>query len=402
MPIGIRALTSAALAIGMAEFVIVGILPQIAQDMQLSLATAGLTVSIYALAVAVAAPLLTALTGRIGRKRLILGLMALFIVANTLSALAPGFATLLLGRILSGAVQGVFYSVATVVAAGLVPKARAGQAIATMFTGITLALISGVPLGTFVANAFGWRATFLAVTGIGGLSMLALALLLPREIEKPAALPFAEQMAVVLKPRLALLFAITLVGYGGSFVAFTYLSPILARFTGLSPNGIGTLLFFYGIAVAIGNLLCARAADRSGAMPVLLAIYAVMALALFLLIPAAGNLWTVTPLVMIWGIVAFGSVSILQLYAVNQAGLIAPRAVNATSSMNISAFNLGIALGAGGGGWVVDHLGLGLTGPVAGVVVLAGLGLAALSGLLDRRHCAALRAGNGGSCPEPG
>jgi len=400
MPIGVWALTAAALAIGMAEFVIVGILPHIASDTGVSLATAGMTVSIYALAVAVAAPLLTALTGRIDRKKLVLGLMVLFMAANILSALAPSFGLLLVGRILSGAVQGVFYSIATVIAAQLVPREKAGQAIATMFTGITLALISGVPLGTFIANFFGWRATFGAVTAIGLVSFLALARLLPHDLVRPEPVSFIEQMSVVLKPRLALLFAITLVGYGGSFVAFTYLSPILEKFTGMTPNGIGTLLFFYGVAVAIGNLVCARIADRVGAMPVLLGIYAVMAAALIALIPFAGNLWTVTPVVIIWGIVAFGSVSILQLYAVRQASLLAPRAVNATSSMNISAFNLGIALGAGGGGWVVDHFGLDLTGPVAGIVVLAGLALAVISAGIDRRHCAALRAGNGGDCPE--
>lgn len=400
MPIGVWALTAAALAIGMAEFVIVGILPSIAQDTHVSLATAGLTVSIYALAVAVAAPLLTVATGRANRKTLVLGLMVLFIIANTLSALAPNFDTLLLGRILSGAVQGVFYSVATVVAAQLVPRDKAGQAIATMFTGITLALISGVPLGTFIANAFGWRATFWAVTAIGLVAALALAKLLPHDIERPAPATIAEQLAVVFKPRLALLFAITCVGYGGSFVAFTYLSPILETFTHLTPNGIGTLLFVYGVAVAIGNLACARLADRIGAVPVLLGIYAVMALVLLLLIPMAGALWTAAPLVIIWGIVAFGSVSILQLYAVRQAALIAPRAVNATSSMNISAFNLGIALGAGAGGYVVDHGGLAMTGPIAGLVVLAGLLLAILSAMIDRRHCARLRQDNGGLCPE--
>jgi len=400
MPIGVWALTAAALAIGMAEFVIVGILPQIASDTQVSLATAGLTVSIYALAVAVAAPLLTAVTGHFDRKKLVLALMVLFMVANTLSALAPDFSTLLAGRVLSGVVQGVFYSIATVIAANLVPRDKAGQAIATMFTGITLALISGVPLGTFLANAFGWRATFVAVTGIGLLSFFALMRYLPNDIERPAPASVVEQLAVVFKPRLALLFAITCVGYGGSFVAFTYLSPILESFTGMTPNGIGTLLIFYGIAVAIGNLVCARVADKVGAMPVLLGIYGVMALVLLLLIPMSGSLWTMVPLVMVWGIVAFGSVSILQLYAVGQASLLAPRAVNATSSMNISAFNLGIALGAGGGGLVVDHLGLGLTGPVAGVVVLVGFALALVSATLDRRHCARLRARHGGECPE--
>lgn len=147
MSIGVWALTAAALAIGMAEFVIVGILPQIAKDTDVSLAAAGLTVSIYALAVAFAAPLLTAMTGALDRKKLVQGFMILFMIPNRLSALAPTFNILLIGRILSGMVQGVFYSVATVVAAQLVPKEKAGQATATMFTGITLALISGVPLG---------------------------------------------------------------------------------------------------------------------------------------------------------------------------------------------------------------------------------------------------------------
>ncbi|WP_409420094.1 MFS transporter [Pseudaeromonas sp. ZJS20] len=400
IPLGLLALAIAALAIGMAEFVVVGILPTIAQDMQVPLPSAGLIVSIYALAVAVAAPILTTLTGRLDRRRLAAGLMAVFVVANLVAYFAQDFTTLLTSRVLAGAVQGVFYSMATIVAASLVPKERAGEAIAIMFSGLTIALVSGVPLGSFLSEAFGWRSAFLLVSGVGGLAALAILLGLPKHSERPAAARIRDQLKVVLVPRLLLIFAITCIGYGGAFIAFTFLSEILQRVTGFSLNQVGLVLVLYGLAVTVGNMWCAKLADRKGSVPTLFGILAILTAVLAVLDRVAPHPYAMVPVVMLWGAVAFGSIPVLQLYIVQQAKRLAPASLDAASSMNISAFNAGIALGAWAGGEVVLSSGVMATGPVAAGVVAISLVLVLVSGWLDRRDCAAERARFGGRCAD--
>ncbi|WP_329740487.1 MFS transporter [Dyella sp. A6] len=390
----------AALAIGMAEFIVVGILPAIATDMQVSLPRAGMIVSVYAVAVAVAAPLLTALTGRMDRRWLAAGLMGVFVVGNLVAYFAPDFATLLVSRALAGAVQGVFYSMATVVAASLVPKARAGEAIAIMFSGLTIALVSGVPLGAFITEAMGWRAAFLMVSVVGALAALVIMLFLPKNIERPAPAHIRDQFKVVLVPRLVLVFAITCIGYGGAFIAFTFLSDILQRVTGFSQNQVGAVLVAYGAAVTVGNMWCAKLADRKGAVPTIFGILAVLTLMLSLLSLVAPHPYAMVPVVMVWGAVAFGSIPVLQLYVVQQAKRLAPTSLDASSSMNISAFNAGIALGAWAGGIVVARSGVMATGPAAAAVVAVSVLLVLVSGWLDRRDCAAERARHGGRCAD--
>ncbi len=185
MPIALYALAAAAFAIGMAEFVVVGILPAIATDMNVDIPTAGQLVSLYALGVAVAAPLLTALTGRMDRRVLSVGLMVIFVAANLIAWLADSYTMLLVGRVLAGAVQGVFYSMATVLATNLVKKEKSGQAIGIVFMGLTVALVSGVPLGTFLTEIFNWRAAFLFICALGLASAVAQWILLPKKIERP-------------------------------------------------------------------------------------------------------------------------------------------------------------------------------------------------------------------------
>lgn len=227
MPLALLALTISAFAIGTTEFVIVGLIPTIAADLGVSLPSAGLLVSLYALGVAVGAPVLTALTGKLPRKTLLLSLMALFTVGNLLAWLSPGYEALIAARVLTGLAHGVFFSIGSTIATGLVPKEKAASAIATMFSGLTVALVTGVPLGTFIGQHFGWRATFLAVAALGVVAIAGSLLFVPRKLAHSRPASLLQQLAVLRQPRLLLVYAMTAVGYGGTFVAFTYLAPML-------------------------------------------------------------------------------------------------------------------------------------------------------------------------------
>ena len=386
MPIALYALAAAAFAIGMAEFVVVGILPAIATDMNVDLPTAGQLVSLYALGVALAAPLLTAATGRIDRRLLSVGLMICFVIANLVAWYASNYTMLLVGRVLAGMVQGVFYSMATVLAANLVAKEKSGHAIAMVFTGLTVALVSGVPLGTFLSELFDWRATFLFISILGLASAVAQWIFLPKRIERPEPAKLIEQLSVIAVPRMLLVFLITCLGYGGAFIAYTYLSEMLQKVTGFTASGVSVVLIFYGIAVTLGNIYCAKLADRKGPIKALVIMFAVLSIVLAFIAPSASNPYTMVPLVMVWGAMAFGSIPVLQLYVVQQAEKYAPKSVDAASSMNISAFNSGIALGAWVGGIVVAQYDLLATGFAAAVVVASSILLVLWSGYLDKRH----------------
>lgn len=384
MPIALLALTISAFAIGTTEFVIVGLLPTIAADLGVNLPSAGLLVSLYALGVAVGAPVLTALSGKVPRKTLLVSLMVLFTLGNLLAWKAPGYESLVVARILTGLAHGVFFSIGSTIATSLVPKEKAASAIAIMFTGLTVALVTGVPLGTFIGQHFGWRETFLAVSALGVIAFLGSLLFVPSTIKhsKPASL--LQQVKVLGEPRLLLVYAITALGYGGSFTAFTYLAPILQDITGFSANTVGLVMLVYGVSVAVGNIWGGKLADRRGPIGALKIIFLGLAAVLFVLSFTAPYKWLVLATVLAWGAVAFGNVAGLQVYVVQQAEHFTPRAVDVASGLNIAAFNVGIAGGAWGGGLIVDHFGLIHTGWVGGLVVLGALGLTALSGRLDR------------------
>ncbi|WP_115718009.1 MFS transporter [Gallaecimonas mangrovi] len=386
MPIALYALAAAAFAIGMAEFVVVGILPAIATDMGVNIPTAGQLVSLYALGVAVAAPLLTALTGRMDRRVLSVGLMVMFVAANLIAWLADSYTMLLVGRVLAGAVQGVFYSMATVLAANLVSKEKSGQAIAIVFTGLTVALVSGVPFGTFLTELFNWRAAFLFISALGLASAIAQWIFLPKKIERPEPAGLVKQLSVIAVPRMMLVFVITCLGYGGAFIAYTYLSEILQKVTGFSQASVSAVLVIYGVAVTLGNIYCAKLADKKGPIKALVAMFVTLSVVLALVSTAAPNPYLMVPLIMVWGAMAFGSIPVLQLYVVQQAETHAPQSVDASSSMNISAFNAGIALGAWAGGLVVAHFGLLATGAASALVVALSVVLVLISGYWDKRH----------------
>ncbi|WP_411852562.1 MFS transporter [Stenotrophomonas sp. LGBM10] len=392
IPLALLALTLGAYAIGTTEFVIVGLIPTIAADLGVSLPSAGLLVSLYALGVAVGAPVLTALTGRVPRKTLLVALMVLFTLGNVIAWMAPGYGSLIVARVLTGLAHGVFFSIGSIIATSVVPKEKAASAIAIMFTGLTVALVTGVPLGTFIGQHLGWRATFLAVAALGVIALIGSLLFVPRNLQRSEPATFGQQLSVLAQPRLLLVYAITALGYGGTFLSFTYLASILQDVTGFSANAVSGVLLVYGVSVAIGNLWGGRLADRRGPIPALKLIFALLAAVLFVLTFTAYNTWLVLLTVLALGAVAFGNVPGLQVYVVKQAQRFAPQAADVASGLNIAAFNVGIALGASLGGLVVDHIGLMHTPWLGALVVMGAFGLTALSGRLDRRDGVADRA----------
>ncbi|WP_312937324.1 MFS transporter [Stutzerimonas nitrititolerans] len=384
MPIALLALTLSAFAIGTTEFVIVGLIPTIASDLAVSLPSAGLLVSLYALGVAVGAPLLTALTGKVPRKLLLLSLMVLFTAGNLLAWQAPGYESLILARIVTGLAHGVFFSIGSTIATSLVSKEKAASAIAIMFTGLTVALVTGVPLGTFIGQQLGWRETFLAVSLLGVIAFIGSLLFVPRDIQHSKPASIVQQLAVLKQPRLLLVYAMTAVGYGGTFIAFTFLAPILQEISGFGEGAVSLVLLVYGVSVAVGNIWGGKLADRRGPISALKLIFTLLAAVLLALTFTAANPWLALATVLLWGAVAFGNVPGLQVYVVRQAEHYTPDAVDVASGLNIAAFNLGIAGGAWLGGHIVASMGLIHTAWIGSLVVLGALVLTFWSGRLDR------------------
>lgn len=392
MPIALFALTLSAFAIGTTEFVIVGLLPTVAADLGIGLPSAGLLISLYALGVAIGAPVLTALTGKLPRKALLLGLMALFTAGNLLAWKAPSYESLIVARVLTGLAHGVFFSIGSTIATGLVPKEKAASAIAIMFTGLTVALVTGVPLGTFIGQQFGWRETFLAVSALGVVAFIGSWVFVPNNIKHTPPASLVQQARVLGEPRLLLVYAKTAIGYGGSFIPFTFLAPILQEVSGFDAGAVGWVMLVYGVSVAAGNLWGGKLADRKGPIPALRIIFALLAAVLLLFNFTAPHKWLALITVLLWGAVAFGNVPGLQVYVVKQAARFTPQAVDVASGLNIAAFNLGIALAAWAGGLIVTHLGLMHTPWIGALVVLSSLALTQWSGVLDRRAGIPVRA----------
>lgn len=385
MPIALFALTIAAYAIGTTEFVIVGLLPTVASDLHITLPLAGLIVSVYALGVTFGAPVLTALTGRFERKHLLLALMGLFIAGNTLAALSHTYSILLVARVLSAFAHGVFFSVGSTIAADLVPENRRASAIAMMFMGLTVAIVTGVPLGTLIGQTFGWRATFAAVALLGVLAFAAIALLLPSNLKKAPPASIMDQIRVLGSRRLLIVFAMTALGYGGTFVAFTFLASILEQITGFSASAVSIVLVLYGLAIAVGNISGGKLANRDP-VKALTGLFLAQTVVLVLFSFTAVSPWLAIPTLAALGFLSFANVPGLQIYVVQLAKVVRPAAVDVASALNIAAFNLGIAAGAWIGGIVVaSPLGLAATPWVGALLVAGALLLTLLSGVLDRR-----------------
>lgn len=386
MPFALLALTISAFAIGTTEFVIVGLIPTIAEQLGVTVPSAGLLVTIYAIGVAIGAPVLTALTGRVPRKLLLISLMVLFTLGNLLAWQSPGYESLVIARLLTGLAHGVFFSIGSTIATSLVAKEKAASAIAIMFGGLTVALVTGVPLGTFIGQHFGWRETFLAVSLIGVIATVASAILVPNNIKNQASASIKDQFKVLTHPRLLLIYAITALGYGGVFTTFTFLAPMMQELAGFSAPAVSWILLAYGIAVAIGNIWGGKLADRHGAVRALSFIFAALAVLLLVFQFTASHSIAALLTVIVMGVFAFGNVPGLQVYVVQKAEQYTPNAVDVASGLNIAAFNVGIALGSVIGGQTVATLGLAQTPWIGALIVLVALLLVGVSGRLDKKY----------------
>lgn len=375
MPLALFALVLSAFAIGTTEFVIVGLVPTIAEQLQVPLPSAGLLVSLYALGVAVGAPVLTALTARLPRKWLLVGLMLLFTIGNLLAWQAPDYTTLVIARVVTGLAHGVFFSIGSTIATGLVARDKAASAIAIMFSGLTVALVTGVPLGTWIGQHVGWRETFLVVSLLGAIALVGSLLLIPANLPKGEAATLGEQLGVLTRLPLLKVYAKTALGYGGAFTAFTFLAPILQQISGFSANAVSLVLLVYGVSVAVGNIWGGKLADRLGPIKALRIMFFGLAAILMMLQLTAPHAILVVLTVLVWGAFAFGNVPGLQLLVVQEARLHAPKAVDVASGLNIAAFNIGIAIGSSLGGLIVSQLGLMHTPWIGSLIVLMALGL---------------------------
>ncbi|MFF2794167.1 MFS transporter [Lysinibacillus xylanilyticus] len=362
------ALAISAFGIGSTEFISVGLLPLITDDFGISLSTAGLIVSIYALAVTVGAPLLTAFTSHLSRKTVLLLVMAIFIIGNLTAAIAPLFSILIIGRIISALAHGVFMSIASVIAADVVEPNKRASAIAFMFTGLTLATVTGVPLGTFIGQITDWRMSFIFIVIIGVIGLISNALLVPSQLSKGNPISLRDIGKVLGNFRMLLIFFITAMGFGGAFVVYTYVSPILEQYMGYSPHAVVIILVVYGIFVAIGNTLGGRFANQNPLRSIFI-IFVGLALALLgigftLESPIIGLI-----MVLIVGLFMFMNSPGLQLYAVMLSEKYVPSAISMASALNISAFNIGIFLGSYIGGFIIRHQSLAHT-PLYGFLMV--------------------------------
>ncbi|OHV88971.1 MFS transporter [Mesorhizobium sp. ORS 3428] len=382
MPLALYALTAGAFGIGVTEFVIMGLLLDVSADLGVSISAAGLLISGYALGVVVGAPLLGALAGRLAKKTLLLALMVVFTVGNLACALAPDYWTLMAARVLTAFAHASFFGVGSVVATSLVAPNRKASAIALMFTGLTVANILGVPFGTWLGQAYGWRSTFLAVTLVGLVAFAVIALLVPRDEPVAANDESSEAELAVLARRPVLLGLLTTVlSWVGVFAAFTYLAPLLTRISGFSEAAVSPILLVFGGGLVAGNLLGGRLADRH---PVPTVIGTLVALSAVLLVMTAAMHQPIAAIVAVGllGAAAFATVAPLQIWVLEKAK---GAGQGLASSFNIAAFNLGNAIGAWLGGFVIDRgPGLGAVTFVAGLVPLAVLAVVLLALRLER------------------
>ncbi|GAB6846448.1 MFS transporter [Paraburkholderia kururiensis] len=380
MPLPLLALAVAAFGIGTSEFVIMGLLPDVARDLAVSIPAAGMLVSAYALGVTIGAPIVAIVVANMPRKQALMRLIGIFIVGNLLCAIAPGYAVLMAARIVTAFCHGAFFGIGSVVAAGLVAPNRRAQAIALMFTGLTLANVLGVPLGTALGQLAGWRATFWAVTGIGVAAAIALAVCLPAKIEMQKA-SLVHEFTVLKNPQVLMVLGISVLASASLFSVFTYITPILEDVTGFTPHAVTLVLLLFGLGLTVGSTLGGRLADWR-LMPSLLTVLVLIATIETVFAVTMHSAVGAMATVFVWGVLAFAIVPPLQMLIVDRAS----HAPNLASTLNQGAFNLGNATGAWLGGAAIGA-GAPLTSlPWVGVSMAVGaLALTFVSATLERR-----------------
>lgn len=374
MPLAVYALAIGAFAICTMEFVIVGLLLNISNDLFISISSAGMLVTAYALGVVIGAPLLTPFMVRFKRKKALVALMALYVLGNIACAVATNYQFLMGARIIAALVQASFFGLGAVVATQLVPEGKQASAIAAMFLGATLANVFGAPLGTVVGQYFGWRSTFIACSIIGVIAGIAIAVMVP-DVKSARPKNIGKEFAVLLQPKALKALLITILGFGGIFTALTYLGPLLTQVTGFPETAVSWLLFIFGVGMVIGNPLGGRITDRNLRLGILITLIALLAVLVALGFLASFKIATVV-LIFLFGAAMFSAIPPLQVQAM-QATAEAPVM---GSSFNIAAFNLGNAGGAWLGGYVLDH-GMAVSGlpMVAAAVTAVGLMFAFLT-----------------------
>ncbi|WP_311271178.1 MFS transporter [Sphingobium sp. WCS2017Hpa-17] len=383
---GLLALSVGAFGIGVTEFAPMGLLPTIADDLGISIPTAGLLISAYALGVMIGAPLMTLTTGRVPRRALLIGLAGIFTVGNLLAALSSGYGLLLAARILTSFNHGAFFGVGSIVAASLVPPERRASAVAAMFMGLTIANVVGVPLATWAGDHLGWRAAFWGIAGLGVATMAALRLTLP-VLPAPAGGNVMAELRVLTRRQVLGALALTVVGSSAMFTVFTYIVPILRDATHASLGFVTAMLVIYGIGLTVGNWLGGKFADHSvdRTLIVTLASLSVILVAFGLLMSHAA---ASAILIFLWGVASFALVPPLQVRVMTAAA----EAPNLASAMNIGAFNLGNAIGAALGGGVIA-MDLGYPAVAMAGAAASAIGLIAL--------LAVARRATTGLAPEP-
>jgi DHA1 family inner membrane transport protein len=379
MPIALLALAIGAFGIGTTEFVMMGLLPEVAAAFHVPIPTAGYLISAYALGVVFGAPLLTALSVRWPRRTVLIALMGLFTIGNLFAALAPGYWTLLAARVLTGLPHGAFFGIGSVVAADLVTPDRRATAISMMFAGLTVANVLGVPADTFLSQQLGWRATFVVLGVIGVAAIAAIAWLVPQKA--PRASSIRGELAAFGQAQVWLALAVCMFGFGGVFAAYSYIEPMMTNVAGYSPGSVDFLLALFGVGLTVGNLVGGRLADRA-LMPSLIAALAGLGVALALFVFTAHYKAAAAVTIFLVGAFGMACVPMIQTRIMDKARGAPTLAAAATHS----AFNMANAAGAFLGGRAI-HAGFGWTSPdwVGAILAAIGLTLALVSAALDRR-----------------
>ena len=385
MPLPILALAIASFCIGTTEFVIMGLLPEVAADLGVSIPSAGLLVTGYALGVVFGAPIVAVATARLRRKPVLIGLTTMFVVGNLFCAIAPGYWTLMAARVFTALGHGAFFGIGSVVAASLVPRNKRASAMALMFAGLTLSNILGVPAGTALGEAFGWRATFLAVVGIGLISVAAIAWLVPSDVTEPSSGGLLGEVRVLGKLQVWLAMLISATASASLFAVFTYIKPYLTDVSGLSTSAVTWVLLLFGGGMTIGNIIGGRLADWK-LMPTVIGTLLMLALLLLGFAQFGAIAVVAIAIVFLWGLLVFVVVPPLQIRVVEAAS----EAPNLAATLNQGAFNVGNASGAWIGGialsWGVSYANLPFVGSALALLAVA---IAVLSQALDRTAPAA-------------
>ncbi|MGH8794587.1 MAG: MFS transporter [Stackebrandtia sp.] len=385
MPVALFALVISAFGIGTAEFVTMGLVPQLTSEFDVSVPAVGMLVSAYAFGVTVGAPILTVLGARLPRKTMLLALMTAYLAGNLMSALAPSYEALMAGRIVASLTHGAFFGIGAVVASELVAPDKKARAIALMFTGVTLANVLGAPGGAFVGQQFGWRATFWAVVAVGVVAFVALIALVPAR-PRPADAGIRKELTVFTRAQVWLALAMTTVGFAPVFAVYTYIEPILTQTAGFSPGAVPPVMMLFGVGLVAGNLFGGKLADKAVMPAVYLTLAGITAVSLTFWFTASSQIALVVT-VLVFGFVGFACVPPLQMRMLDTA----EGAPALASAANIGAFNLGNALGPFLSGTAIGA-GLGFTSAawVGGALGAAGLAIALYAGMRDRTAAPAL------------